>query len=135
MVIQYSPSVQLYGVGRDQDAFAAKQRDALSGFDDATPDVKSFADKRGLIRSCSLGSSVETLATTLHSLSTSMDEAFNAFERAQRILAHWKGTSKSDEASQRREESYQNAKGEAFKARLTHAEVLQMLKEVLDSDG
>jgi len=137
MLIQYSPSVKLYGVGRDQDAFAAKQRDALSGFDDATPDIQSFAKKQGLIRSYSLGSSVNTLATTLLSLNELMSRAFTAFEHAQVNLVVWKFASQNYEASQRTplEESYQKAKGEAIKARFTHAEVLEILKRGLDSDG
>jgi hypothetical protein len=86
MLIQYSPSVELYGVGRDQDTFATIQKTALSGFDDATPDEKSFADKRELIHSRSLSSSVMTFAVTLQSLLRLMELAFGAFRHAQGAL-------------------------------------------------
>jgi len=86
------PSVKLYGVGRgrDQDTFVAER--ALSGFDDATLDNKSFTDKRKLIRSCSLGSSIKT---TLYFLYMLMERAFNVFKRAQAALVGWQFTSKA----------------------------------------
>jgi hypothetical protein len=51
MLIQYSPLVELYGIGRNQDTFATVQKTTLTSFDDATPNEKSFADERALIRS------------------------------------------------------------------------------------
>jgi hypothetical protein len=137
VLIQYSPSVQLYGIGPDHGLFSAKQRTALSGFNDATPDNQSFTDKRSLIRSGSMSSSIISLATTLHSLFTSMERVFNAFERAQAILANLHFMSKGHDVGRRKrfEEYFEEAKEAAIKGRLTYAEVLTVLKEGLDSDN
>jgi hypothetical protein len=43
----YADSVSPFGgIGRNQDTFATVQKTALTGFDDATPNEKCFADER-----------------------------------------------------------------------------------------
>jgi hypothetical protein len=137
VLIQYSPSVQLYGIGPDHASFSDQQRAALSGFNDATPDKQSFTDKRSLIRTRSMSSSVTTLASTLRSLFNSLDSAFNAFELAHAALVDLPLDSASHGVLQRKqfEEDLKAAKKIVIERRFTYAKVLRILKEGLDSDG
>jgi hypothetical protein len=137
VLIQYSPSVQLYGIGPDHRLFSAKQRTALSGFNDATPDNQSFTDKRSLIRSRSITSGVTTLASTLRSLFASMERTFAAFELAQTTLADFLLDYAGHEVHERKqlEEDLKEAKKTVIEDRFTYAEVLRILKKGLDSDG
>jgi hypothetical protein len=128
--------VELYGIGRDQDTFAAQQRAAISGFDDATPDNQSFEDKMQLICSRSLSSSVKPLTMILHSSFKLMGRAFKEFKNAHVALYSHYVTSKNCHASLRKEfeERFEEAKDTAIKERFTHIEVLGVLKEGLDFD-
>ena len=123
MLLQYSPSIKIsnYGIA-DGVLFKTERRAALVGFDDMTSAKDSFVQKRALLSSSNIRSTVPPLRHALYQLLALMEGAARAFTDCNGKLRALEDFSADEQEPALG--AFDVAKAQADQARLSYARVL-----------